>query len=187
MEYMLLGYQFFLTTILFLAAGGKLLQSSKFVLALRLSRIPRWLLFPLVVAVPTIEICLSIGLIITNLFFIKAVIIGIIIILSMFTIWMIKVSIRKIHIKCGCFGTVSDEIGIRSILRNILLLVLSLVVLIISFNVHALLLEPSLWKFISMISLELSLLLFQAFWYIRPGFQSSSERMPISAAKSSLN
>lgn len=164
MTYMLLACQLLLAAILLFAVGGKLLQSEQFLSALRLSHIPRWLLLPLAVCVPSAEAGLSIGLVVVPHSLLSWVFVGALALLGIFTLWMIFIYTQKLRIKCGCFGTASGYIGLRSIVRNMLLLIISLGGFLISSRIHNLLLEPSLWMLMSTLSVGMCLLLLQAFW-----------------------
>lgn len=168
MNYVLLACQLLLAAILLFAAGGKLLQSEQFLSALRLSHIPRRLLLPLAVCVPSAEAGLSIGLVVGPHSLLPWVFIGALVLLGIFTLWMIFIYTQKLRIKCGCFGTASSYIGPRSIVRNVLLLIVSLGGFLISSRVHNLLLEPSLWMLMSTLSIGMCLLLLQAFRRAKP-------------------
>src|SRR5216684_2738540 len=66
MPYLLLACQLALAVTLLSAATGKLLNTEQFLNALRLSRIPKTLVTPVAVLVPTLEMCLAVGLILST-------------------------------------------------------------------------------------------------------------------------
>lgn len=176
MPYLLLVCQLLLAAILLFAVGSKLLQSEQFLAALRLSHLPRRLLIPLAVCVTSAEVVVSTGLVLSPRWLLPWFFAGALSLLGSFTLWMIFIYAQKLRIKCGCFGTASGYVGLQSIVRNLLLLIVSLGGFLISFRIHNLLLEPSLWMFMSMLSIEMCLLLLQAFWHAKPALLISLSR-----------
>ena len=168
MTYLLFVQQILLAAIFLLAASGKLLKSEQFLSALRLSHIPDWLLSPMIIGIPCVELGLSIGLVMSSYPLLSWFFAGTSGLLGIFTLWMIFISLQKLRIKCGCFGTASSQIGLHSIVRNILLLSVSLWGLFISSRMHHVFLEPSLWMFMLMLSLGICFVLLQAFWSAKP-------------------
>ena len=163
MIYVFFAFRLTLAVVMLLAASGKALQPEQFVAALRLSHIPSVLVIPLAVLVPIIELGLSIGLVLSPPTLLPALLATTLGLLFTFTVWMISVHVRQLHVKCGCFGTASDAVDLRSITRNILLLILAFGALVISLKIHSSLLTPSLWLVIIVLSLALCLIHLLAF------------------------
>ncbi|WP_149404722.1 MauE/DoxX family redox-associated membrane protein [Dictyobacter arantiisoli] len=155
--------QVVLAATLLLAANGKLFRSDQFIDALRLSRLPDTLVSLFSVSIPTVEFFLAIALLLSPFSVLSITFGASCILLIIFTFWMVFVSMRNMHIKCGCFGTASDTVGLRSIVRNAILLGCGLLGLALSLKVSSALPEPSLEMAIIVVSLELCLALFQSF------------------------
>jgi len=163
MAYLLLACQLILATVLLVAATGKLLNSEQLGAALRLSHLPKALITPMAVLTPAVELCLAVGLVLStppSLPFIIAATVGL---FCLFTIWMLAVYIRGLHLKCGCFGTASAEIGPRTILRNVLLIVASLGGFVLAQTTRSPLPGPSLWMLMTVLSLGMSVMLLRSF------------------------
>lgn len=163
MAYLLLVCQLLLTVVLLVAATGKLLNSEQLAAALRLSHIPKALIRPLVVLTPAVELCLAVGLVLStplSLPFIMAATVGL---FCIFTVWMLAMYIRGLHLKCGCFGTASSEIGPHTILRNVLLIAASLGGFVLAQTTRSPLPGPSLWMLMTVLSLGMSLVLLRSF------------------------
>ncbi len=164
MAYLLLACQLVLATVLVLAATGKLLNSEQLAAALRLSHIPKALITPLMVLTPAVELCLAGGLVLStplSLPFIMVVIVGL---FCIFTVWMLTVYARDLRLRCGCFGPGRSDIGLGTILRNALLIVIALGGLVLSFYTHSSLPALLLWMIVTVLSLEMCVTLLWSFW-----------------------
>ncbi|MHB8597329.1 MAG: MauE/DoxX family redox-associated membrane protein [Ktedonobacteraceae bacterium] len=172
MIYLLLFCQIVLACTLLIAASGKIFQSNQFLAALRLT-LPEPVIIPLAIVVPTIEIGLSIGLILTFPFLLMDTFVAIIVLLVSFTAWMVFVFSQGLHIQCGCFGTSSATIGSRSILRNMLLLLVAIGGFLLSRNVQSILPQPSIWMSMITISCAMGIMLLRSFQQARPALALS--------------
>jgi hypothetical protein len=173
MTYILLLCQFLLGIVLLLAASSKALQSEQFLAALRLSRLPKILVMPVAILTPIVEACLAVGLVLTPPQVLPLAFAGTLGLLTTFTIWMASVYARKLRVRCGCFGTASTYIGPRSIFRNSVLLLVTLGGLLLSWSIHSVLPESSLWMTITAISLGICFVLLQAFQRAKPALTFS--------------
>jgi hypothetical protein len=125
MSWALAALQIVLAGTFALAAIGKLLRSDEFVAALRLSHLPEYLVRSLLIIVPLLELGVAGWLLLAspdvagNAF---ATAFGL---LAVFTIWMAWVRLRRLPVRCGCFGPNGGEVGTATIGRNLVLLVLA--------------------------------------------------------------
>lgn len=184
--YVLLLCQVVLAATLLFAATGKILRSEQFLAALRLSHLPEGLVVPIAMLTPALEMCLAIALLVNtkgSLSFIMAATAGL---WAIFTVWMVVVSARGMRLTCGCFGTGRAEVGIRTIVRNALLIGVSLGGLALALHTRALLPAPSLWMGDAVVTLSLCLILLQALWHGRSGMVLSWDRLPVRDAQEPL-
>lgn len=73
---------------------------------------------------PTVEYSLAFAVLVGTPLTLRGALGATLVLFATFTVWMAWVRARRLHIRCACFGTVSTEIGPRSIVRNgVLLLV----------------------------------------------------------------
>lgn len=164
MTYVLLFCQLVLAAVLLIAATGKLINSEQLAAALRLSHVPYALIAPLVVFLPILEMSLALGLVfdISSLLPFFLILTGGL--LSVFTLWMLIVSLRRLHLQCGCFGPGRSEINRWSILRNIVFIALSVGGLIATFQARSPLPVPSLWMLVTVLSGGMCIMLLWSFW-----------------------
>lgn len=111
MAYFLLICQLALATVLLVAATGKLINSEQLAAALRLSHVPNTLIAPLVVFLPILEMGLAFGLVFNTPSLLPVFLVLTASLLSIFTIWMLIVSLRGLHLRCGCFGPGRSSAG----------------------------------------------------------------------------
>lgn len=126
MAWILLALQFCLSCVLLIAATGKILRPEEFLAALRLSHLPAALIRPLGIGVPAIEYSLAVALLVGTPVTLRIALGATMVLFATFTGWMAWVLARRLHIRCGCFGTGDAEIGQHSIVRNGLLLSVAL-------------------------------------------------------------
>ena len=177
MMYLLLICQLTLAMVLLLAATGKLLNAEQFLAALRLSHFPRKLVIPVAVLTPIVEVCLATGLVLNTPQFLPLVLLATAILFGIFTLWMISVSIRGLRVKCGCFGAGEAAIGSGTILRNILLLVITIIGFVLSLHTQSLLPQPSFWMVMIVFSLGMCLILIRAFQQGKDGLVLSTSQL----------
>ncbi len=179
MPYLLLVFQLGLAVVMLLAATGKLLNGGQFLSALRSSALPEVLVGPLAILIPVLEFFLAFGLLLSPsqaLPFLLALYASVI---SLFTGWMLVVSIRGLHLKCGCFGTGKTEIGPGTISRNGVLLFISLGGVILAAQEPSSLPPLSLWMIVLVSSIGLSLMLLVALQRGRGALIFSSKHLRV--------
>lgn len=82
---------------------------------------------------------------------------------SLFTAWVYSVYSRGLRLRCGCFGAGGAEIGLHTLQRNLVLIVLSLGGALIALHTRSLLPDPSPWMAMCVISSATCLMLIYAF------------------------
>lgn len=177
MMYLLTACQVTLTIVLLLAATGKFLKAEQFLAALRLSHFPRKLVMPVAVLTPTVEVCLATGLVLNTPQLLPLMLFATAILFGIFTLWMISVSIRGLRVKCGCFGAGEAAIGSGTILRNMLLIAITIIGLMLSLHTQSLLPKPSFWMVIVVFSLGMCLILIRAFQQGKDGLVLSTSQL----------
>lgn len=179
MEYLLVFCQFALAIVLLLAATGKLLNLEQLLTALRLSAIPELFVEPLARLTPVVELCLGISLLLSPAHLLSIVMLTTLCLLSIFTLWMIIVYVRGLHIQCGCFGTGNAHVGPVTLLRNGVLLALALGGFLLARTTHSLLPSPSLWMILSVFTGAMCLMLLSAFQHTRSALILTIEQMQV--------
>ncbi len=177
MMYLLLICQLALAVILLLAATGKFLNAEQFLAALRLSHFPGILVTPIAILTPLIEVCLALGLVFSTPQSLPPVLIATVALLSIFTVWMLTVSMRGLRVQCGCFGAGAATIGSGTILRNVLLIAVSLLGLVLSLHLQSPLPAPSFWMVMIVLSLGMTLILLRAFQQGKKGLILSTAQL----------
>lgn len=155
--------QVVLSSMMLLAATGKMLDTQQFVAALKLSLLPKRLIEPTATLVPLVEIGLAVGLVLTPADYLPLFMLVAIALLSIFTVWMLTIHLHGLHIRCGCFGSGEAQVGLRSIFRNMGFIVIAIVGLMLSVFLHDVLLTPSIWTAITLFSLGMCLSLVRTF------------------------
>lgn len=172
LAWMLLLSQVMLSTVLAVAVVGKFLSSEQFEGVLRRSYVPERLIRPVVVTIPVAEITLAVALVMTNGVRLVASMAATAGLLGVFTVWMVWAIIRRpgyAPLMCGCFGAGRGEIGLGSLGRNIVLLVVAIGGLALSISTASPLPGPSLHMVIVASSLGLALALIVALRFGLPG------------------
>ncbi len=90
---------------------------------------------------------------------------------------MLTVSIRGLRVKCGCFGAGEATIGSGTILRNVLLIAVSILGLVLSLHLQSPLPAPSFWMVIIVLSLGMCLVLLRAFQQGKDGLVFSTSQL----------
>jgi Methylamine utilisation protein MauE len=162
LSWLLLALQVILSAVLLVAATEKLLRSEEFFAALRLSHLPGGSIAPIGVAVPALELTLALALLLVPARWLPLVFLAAALVLGVFTAWMGWVRARRLRVRCGCFGPGGGYVGPRTIGRNIVLLVLSLVGLALAGQTRSPLPEPSLAMAVTVTSLGACLALLLA-------------------------
>lgn len=144
MSLALAALQVVLAGTFFLAAVGKLLQSDEFLSALRLSYLPEGLVRALAIVFPILEAGLAIWLLVANPGDVSIAFAASFAVLAIFTLWMAWVRMRRLHVRCGCFGPNGGEVGLVTIGRNLGLMVLAAVGWVLARGAESALPGPSL-------------------------------------------
>jgi hypothetical protein len=182
MSWALAALQIVLAGTFFLAAVGKLLRADEFMSALRLSRLPEWLVRVLAVVVPVLETGIGLWLLLagpeaTASAF--AVSLGL---LAVFTGWMAWVRARRLRIRCGCFGPNGGEVGPSTIGRNLGLIALAGLGWWLSLDVVSALPGPSPLMAAMALGLALSIAMLSALRYAWPHLILTDDRLRVGGA-----
>lgn len=159
LPFLLAAGQLSLATVLLIAATGKILRNTHFVMAIRSSGIGEPLVAPAAFLIPGIELVLAAALVMSGSSVLPMTFGATAILLGVFTAWMIWVYRRGLQLTCGCFGTGSADIGPRTIVRNTVLIILALGGGVLATRAHSPLPEPSIWLAIVVSSLGLCIML----------------------------
>lgn len=125
MSWALAALQIVLAGTFVLAAIGKFLRSDEFVAALRLSHFPELLVRSLLIIVPLLELASAGWLLLARPDAVGIAFVAAFGLLTAFTLWMGSVRMRRLSVRCGCFGPNGGEVGTATIGRNLGLLVLA--------------------------------------------------------------
>lgn len=184
MSYLLLAVQLALGAVLLLAATGKVLHSEEFLAALRLSYLPAVLVRALGVGVPMLEYCLSVALLVSTPRTLQMALGTTVALLTIFTAWMVWVVGRQLHLQCGCFGTGGVAVGLYTIARNGLLLLIAISGLVLARQTRSPLPSPSGWLTITVMAVGMGFVLLHAFWVTRPGLILTLRQLELRLADS---
>jgi len=160
--WILAALQIALASVLFLAAIGKALRSDEFTAALRLSHIPTPLVTPVAIVVPLVEASLAALLVLAPVRWLPATLTATLVLFLLFTLWMASVRMRRLRIRCGCFGPGGADVGPQTIGRNALFVLAALVALLLVRQGATLLPGPSFAMVVAVTSLAMSLALLDA-------------------------
>jgi uncharacterized membrane protein YphA (DoxX/SURF4 family) len=172
--YLLLICRSILAFVLLIAVVGKIRQLDQLTKALHLTRVPRTFVRPIAIAVPTSELCLGVGLLLSSpssLPIFMGLTAGLLVV---FTGWMIWVRKLRLQLQCGCFGAGGANIGGRTLMRNGFLIILSFcsVILALRFPTSSSI-QPS-WLSIAIPALGLFIASLALFPDRTPFYQASS-------------
>ncbi len=167
MSYLLLICQLVLALTMLLAATGKILHHEQLLTALRASNFTTGSEFAIALFTPIIELLLAIGLLLNTdetlplLFLLSA---GL---LLLFTAWMVNIYIHGSRTRCGCFGNENALIGLGTLARNVVLLLLAFGGFQLTHITHGILPAPSLWLLMSVLAGMIGVMLLYAFYQNR--------------------
>jgi hypothetical protein len=162
LSWLLLALQVILSVVLLIAATEKILRAEEFFAALRLSHLPAGSIVPIGIAVPALELTLAMALLLAPARWLPLAFGAAALLLGGFTAWMGSVRLRRLRVRCGCFGPGGGYVGPRTIGRNLLLLALALAGLVLAGEARTPLPGPSLAMAVTVTSLGLSLALLLA-------------------------
>ncbi len=144
MSLALAALQIVLAGTFFLAAVSKLLQSDEFLSALRLSHLPEGLVRALGYLFPALEAGLAFWLLVASPDAVAVAFAAAFAVLAVFTLWMGWVRMRRLSVRCGCFGPNGGEVGLATIGRNVGLMVLAAIGWLLARGAESALPGPSL-------------------------------------------
>ena len=125
MTVVLVLIQFGVAAMLVTAAAGKAVQSDQYVAALRLSYLPEWAVKVVAVGLPILEVGIALRLLLTPPEHLQAPFVLTILLLLVFTLWMVWVDRRGLTVRCGCFGGGEGKVGTGTITRNVILILIA--------------------------------------------------------------
>jgi hypothetical protein len=118
--------QLLLIGVFNLAAFSKIATPAAFLTALKVGKIPAPLLKPVAGLLITLEIGLAAGLLLASGWALAAFFGAAASVLLVFSLWLAKAYFQKLDIACGCFGGRANPVGIFSLLRNSVLILVTL-------------------------------------------------------------
>jgi hypothetical protein len=148
MSYVLLGCQLILTAVLFIASASKLMYTQQLSTALHASAIPKFWVFPLVVLIIILEVELALSLVLSIQGMLPFAFAGTFLLLGAFTVWLISVYLRQLNVECGCFGASRAKVGKGSLIRNALLMGVSVLGFFLALHTSGILPISSFWTFV---------------------------------------
>ncbi len=151
MPYLLSGCQVILMLILLIAAIGKLAYPQQFFTALRVSVVPRPLIFSLALLTVVAELELALNLIFSTRWFLPLTFVGTFLLLGVFTFWLVSVYRRKLNVQCGCFGGNTSSVDKGSIIRNAVLMGIAVLGFLFSLKTTSIFPSFSLWTLIPVV------------------------------------
>lgn len=167
MSYLLLIFQLVLALTMLLAATGKILHHEQLLTALRASKFTDGTEFAIAFFMPIIELLIAIGLLLNTDETLPLVFLLTTGLLLLFTSWIFSVYIRGLRIRCGCFGNGNTLIGLGTLTRNGVLLLLALGGFQLARLIHSPLPTPSLWLLMSILAGMVGVMLLYAFYQNR--------------------
>lgn len=177
MSLALAALQAVLAGTLFVAAIGKLLRSEEFMAALRLSHLPEGVVSALAVIVPLLEAGFGAWLLLASPTTISFALVATLGLLILFTGWMAWVRVRRLHVRCGCFGPNGGEVDLATISRNLGLIALTGIAWLFSQSAASALAGPSLWMAFIVAAFALAVAMLSALRFAWPYFTLSEDRL----------
>ena len=168
MHYLLFMCQLLLATIFLLAGIGKLIFLEHFAATLRLSHFPDALVDLLKIFVPALELCLAAAILLAPAHLLSAVMSITTGVLIVFTMWMVWIVARGLHLSCSCFGTSGSHVNRRTIARNVLMIAVAVSGTLLSTRTSTPLLPSSIWTVITVVSTGFSVALLYALKHALP-------------------
>lgn len=132
MMFTLLICQILLAATFFFAAITKLRHHDAFITALVNSKLPSWLARFTHLVIPPLEFVIAALILFSTSVLLTTATVGASALLIVFTGWIIWVRVRGISLSCRCFGKPSPIVGWRTILRNCVLLSISILGIFLS-------------------------------------------------------
>ena len=177
MSWLLLAIQVLLATVLLLAAAAKALRPADFASALRLSHLPSRLVRSLSIAIPALEFCLALALVLSTRRLLPGALSVTALLFGAFAVWMIWIRANRLRVRCGCFGLGGTEVGGHTIARNGLLIVLAAAGAVLAGRTESPLPAPSFWMVVTVTSVSVCLALLVALREVAPHFSFTFEQL----------
>lgn len=177
MSWLLLALQVILSAALLVAATQKILRTEELFAALRLSHLPEPSIAVIGVAVPALELALALALLLAPARWLPLAFGAVALVLGMYIAWMGWVRMRRMRVRCSCFGPGGEYVGPRTIGRNVMLLALALGGLALAGQTPSPLPGPSLAMVVTVTSLAVYLALLLALRNAWPHLNFTFERL----------
>jgi hypothetical protein len=162
LSWLLLALQTILSAVLLVAATQKMLRTEEFFAALHLSHLPEASIALIGVAVPAFELTLALVLLLAPAWWLPLAFLAVALVLGAYIAWMGWVRMRRLRVRCSCFGPGEGYVGPRTIGRNLVLLALALGGLALATQTPSALPGPSLAMVVTVTSLAVCLALLLA-------------------------
>ncbi len=140
---LLCACQLVLAVVLLVAAMSKLAYPQQFIAALRASVASASFVDPIAVIAVVFEVELASTLIFSTAWSLPLSFVGTFLLLGAFTGWLVLVYRRKLQVRCGCFGASHSNVNKGSILRNLILMGISVTGFFFALSTPSLLPSPS--------------------------------------------
>ena len=147
MRIVLVGCQLILSLVLLIAAAGKLMYPQQFIAAIRVSGISRTLIHPVAILIVVFELELASSSLFSTGWLLPLSFAGTFLLLGGFTVWLISVYRRKLHVQCGCFGASHAHVNKGSILRNLIFMGMAVIGFFVALSTPGILSSSSMWIF----------------------------------------
>lgn len=178
MTWFLAAIQIGVAAMLVAAAAGKAVQSEQFVAALRLSHLPEWAVKAVAIGLPLLEVGIALRLLLTPPAQLQSPFLLTILLLALFTLWMVWVDRKGLNVRCGCFGGGEGRVGSATIIRNLLLIAVAAVGWWLAGRAVSPLPGMSWPTVIAATSLMMAVALIQAFRMVQQHLVIREDRLP---------
>jgi hypothetical protein len=172
--------------MLIVASSGKLMQSRDLLGALEATGLPSPLAKASGVALPVVELTIATALVTLRGQLLTWTFATTIILLASFTAWLAYVVLRKLRIRCGCFGASHHLVSPAAIVRNGILLSAAVLGFLLAMRSSSSLPTMSVWLAMLYVNVGLALALLTALDTVRPHLILSESQLERVAQEASL-
>ncbi len=145
MAYLLQGCLFILAIVFLLAAISKTIYPKQFTIALRISGVPSFFVLPVALFTVAGEMILAMSFLFGVPLSPPLALVGALMMLGLFTYWLIWIYIRKISLRCGCFGKSKSDVSVSNIIRNALFIGLAVLAFFLTRYTTSPVFSPTQW------------------------------------------